>query len=129
MRNNKKDRLLFWGSIATIAILAALLELDSSLDGILPTGSAVEYYIQYAMTFITLGVIFLALKLVKKNKVWRIVMVCDTAVVNILLYHMFVNATFGYLSIMCVLAYPFLYPDKADDNDTDSNNQQPKSSK
>lgn len=108
---------IYWAILAGIVLVGVVLEFIDVLDGILPVGTSLEFSLQYVMILITLGAIYLALKMVKKNPVVRMALLEGPAIINILLYHGFVNASFGYLAIMCVIAFAFVYPSKVDDND------------
>jgi len=108
----KQNKLIYWTLLAGIIIFAVILELVPSLDGLLEKGSMPEFYIQYAMIAITLGAVYLALKLIKKNPVMRMALLEGPALANIICYHLFMNASFGYLAIVCLIAYVFVYPSK-----------------
>ena len=118
MEKLKNLRIIFWGIVLPLVLLAVVLEITPALDGILPTGTTLEFAVQYIMIFYTLGTIFITLKLIKKKKTIRLIMLEAPTGLNLLLYHMFVNASFFYLAIMCFLAFPFLYPTIADVEET-----------
>lgn len=117
MNQVKTFRIIFLAILAGIVICGVLLEFVDVLDGIFTTGTTLEFSLQYIMIMITLGVIYIALKMRKLNPIIRMALLEGPAFINILLYHGYVNASFGYLAIMCVIAYAFVYPSKVEDND------------
>lgn len=115
-----------------ILIAVALLMVVVYETGILTPGAfggdkTAEFPVLTVMELITVGIIPLALYLFRIPSVsralmeqpeesmrkWglvRILMIGLTMVVNTLLYYMFMNASFGYLAIICLLAMAFVYP-------------------
>ena len=86
-----------------------------------------EFIFVSLMELLTLGGVFLALRLFKFNKVhddlvakkehalfkWgllRLALILIPMVGNTYLYYMFMNTTFGYLAIIQLLSLPFVYP-------------------
>ena len=86
-----------------------------------------EFIFVALMELLTLGGVFLALRLFKFNKVhddlvakkehalfkWgllRLALILIPMVGNTYLYYMFMNTTFGYLAIIQLLSLPFVYP-------------------
>lgn len=110
MKNPMK--IIYWAILAGIVFFAVFLEIVPVLDGKLEKGSMAEFYAQYALIAITLGAIYAALKMIKKNPIVRMVLLEGPALANLLCYHLFMNASFGYLAILCVIAYVFVYPAK-----------------
>lgn len=121
MNQIKTFRTIYWAILAGIVLVGVVLEFIDVLDGILPMDTTLEFSLQYVMILITLAVIYLALKMVKKNPVVRMALLEGPALINILLYHGFANASFGYLAIMCVIAYAFVYPSKVEDDELTNN--------
>lgn len=115
MKNPMK--IIYWTILAGIILLAVLLEFIPVLDGVLEKGSVAEFYVQYALIAVTLGATYAALKMVKKNPVLRMALLEAPAFANIICYHLFMNASFFYLAVICVIAYAFVYPAKNVESD------------
>jgi hypothetical protein len=90
----------------------------------------VEFVMTAVMELVTLGTVFLALRLFKFNKVhddlatrkyaalkkWgllRLLMLGLPMMYNTYLYYMFMNTTFGYMAIIQMLCMPFVFPSKS----------------
>lgn len=86
-----------------------------------------EFILTALMELLTLGGVFMALRLFKFQKVhhdlvnnkdhalfrWgilRLGLLLIPMVANTYLYYMFMNTTFGYLAIIQLLSLPFVYP-------------------
>lgn len=117
MKENWRFKLIYWTVLAGIILLAVILEIVPVLDGILESGTMTEFYLQYALIAITLGSVYAALKMIKRNPILRMALLEGPAIANIFCYHLFMNASFGYLAIICVLAFVFVYPAKQPDED------------
>lgn len=121
MNQIKTFRTIYWAILAGIVLVGVVLEFIDVLDGIFFGDPTLEFSLQWIMILITLGSIYLALKMIKKNPIVRMALLEGPAIINILLYHGFQNASFGYLAIMCVIAYAFVYPSKVEDNELTNN--------
>lgn len=119
----------FWFSVALVLIIVLLGELNvvpfDSFNG----GKQTEFYLLTVMELLTIGLIPLALRLFKINKVkqelregqaqalskWavcRLDMLCIPMLINAVLYYIYMNAAFGYLAIILFLCLFFIYPSK-----------------
>lgn len=113
--------------IADALLMVVVYETGILTPGALGGDKTAEFPVLTVMELITVGIIPLALYLFRIPSVnqalmeqpeesmrkWglvRILMIGLTMVVNTLLYYMFMNASFGYLAIICLLAMAFVYP-------------------
>ena len=108
----KNYKIIYWVILIGILLFAGVLEIFTVLDGVLESGSMTEFYMQYGLIALTLGSVYAALKMIKQNPVLRMTILEFPAFANIICYHLFMNASFGYLAIVCVIAYVFVYPAK-----------------
>lgn len=114
-------------AVAVTLGLVALYEADILESGILVENKNSEFLLTALMELVTLGGVFLALRLFKFDMVhkllmaqkeralkkWgllRILLLVVPMVVNTLLYYMFMNTTFGYMAIIQLLCLPFVLP-------------------
>lgn len=117
-----------WSSVAAVVMIIVLFESDIVLPGIIEKGSQTEFIMLIMMELITVSMIPLALRLFKFDFVkrsiaakpiaglqrWgvvRMAMLCDTMVVNTLLYYLTpLNVAFGYMAIICLICLVFVNP-------------------
>lgn len=111
------------------AVIAVLFETDILPCGQLATeDKRTEFVWATVMELLTIAVIPLALRLFRFGRVarsltsaaallrWamlRLLMLCVPMVVNLLLYYLFMNVAFGYMSIILVLCLFFVVPTKS----------------
>lgn len=107
-----KNRIIYFCVLVIAAILAICLELVPVLDGILPSATPLEFGCEYISIAATLILVYLALRLIKHNILLRIAMLGVPMIANILLYHAFIDSRFGYLAIVCLISFAFVYPPK-----------------
>ena len=118
---------IFVFSIAIALCLVVLYETDFLEAGLYAEEKNLEFILTALMELITLGGVFLALRLFKIGKVhsdlitmkefalkkWgtmRLSLLVIPMVVNTLLYYLFMNTTFGYMAIIQLLCLPFVFP-------------------
>ena len=119
--DNKTYKITYWVILLAVILIAAMLEILPFMDGLMESGTATEFYCQYVMVAVTLLTIYAALKMIRKNPLLRMALLQGPALINLLCYHAFMNASFGYLAIIGIIAYAFVYPSK--DKQTDENEQ------
>lgn len=107
--------------------LVILFESDFLEPGSLAEEKNLEFLLTALLELITLGGVFLALRLFKFARVhtdlitmkeyalkkWgtlRLAIILIPMVANTLLYYMFMNTTFGYMAIILLLCLPFVFP-------------------
>lgn len=114
---------------AIVFALAAVVAYETGFmePGLFAERKISEFIFVSLMELLTLGGVFLALRLFKFNKVhddlvakkehalfkWgllRLALILIPMVGNTYLYYMFMNTTFGYLAIIQLLSLPFVYP-------------------
>lgn len=114
---------------AIVFALAAVVAYETGFmeSGLFAERKTSEFIFVSLMELLTLGGVFLALRLFKFNKVhddlvakkehalfkWgllRLALILIPMVGNTYLYYMFMNTTFGYLAIIQLLSLPFVYP-------------------
>lgn len=114
---------------AIVFALAAVVAYETGFmeSGLFAERKISEFIFVSLMELLTLGGVFLALRLFKFNKVhddlvakkehalfkWgllRLALILIPMVGNTYLYYMFMNTTFGYLAIIQLLSLPFVYP-------------------
>lgn len=108
-------RIIYFSMLAGMILLAVILEIIPVFDGILPSGTTLEFGFEYALAILTLGLVYLALRLIKRNIVVRMAMLEFPAIANIFFYHAFMNSSFGYLAVICFIAFAFVFPPKQDE--------------
>ena len=118
---------IFIFAIVIASGLVVLYEFDFLESGSLVEEKNFEFLLTALMELITLGGIFLALRLFKFSKVhtdlitmkehalkkWgtlRLVLIMVPMVANTLFYYLFMNTTFGYMAIIQLLCLPFVFP-------------------
>ena len=121
---------LFSIPIGYVVAVAIVFETNIFESGLYADDKNVEFMMTAVMELVTLGTVFLALRLFKFNKVhddlvarkysalkkWgllRLLMLGLPMMYNTYLYYMFMNTTFGYMAIIQMLCMPFVYPSKS----------------
>ena len=121
---------LFCIPIGYVVAVAIVFETNIFESGLYADDKNVEFMMTAVMELVTLGTVFLALRLFKFNKVhddlvtrkysalkkWgllRLLMLGLPMMYNTYLYYMFMNTTFGYMAIIQMLCMPFVYPSKS----------------
>ena len=124
----RKLMLLFSAVIVVVLLMVLLFETE-----VLPSGTmagnrgGLEFILVALMELVTLACIPLALRLFKFKKVkedlknngvvalkrWgviRLALLDVPMLLNAVFYYLFMNTTFGYMGIICLLCMPFVYP-------------------
>lgn len=119
--------MLFWGMIIVPVITAVLYETDMLLGGDFAGNGyeSTEFIVTIVMELLTLVSIPSALRLFKvagdricdaaslsRYSLIRMAMMIVPLWGNTLLYYLFMNATFGYMAIITLIAMVFVYPAK-----------------
>ena len=121
---------VFVGALVLTGIIVLLFETDVLLAGTAVGNSQVEFVMTIIMELLTLGQIWLALRLFKFKMVkhdliarkevalrsWgvlRLLLLDIPLLFNALFYEIFLNATFGYLAIILLVCQAFVYPSLA----------------
>lgn len=127
MTEHKKLVMLFWGMIIVPVITAVLYETDMLLAGDFAGNGyeSTEFIVIIVMELLTLAAIPLALRLFKmagdkicdevslmRFSLIRLAILLGPLWGNTLLYYLFMNATFGYMAIITLIAMAFVYPAK-----------------
>jgi len=124
-----RNQLMAFFVFAIVFALAAVVAYETGFmePGLFAERKISEFIFVSLMELLTLGGVFLALRLFKFNKVhddlvakkehalfkWgllRLALILIPMVGNTYLYYMFMNTTFGYLAIIQLLSLPFVYP-------------------
>ena len=124
-----RNQLMAFFVFAIVFALAAVVAYETGFieSGLFSERKTSEFIFVSLMELLTLGGVFLALRLFKFNKVhddlvakkehalfkWgllRLALILIPMVGNTYLYYMFMNTTFGYLAIIQLLSLPFVYP-------------------
>ena len=124
-----KNQLMAFFVFAIVFALAAVVAYETGFmeSGLFTERNTSEFIFVSLMELLTLGGVFLALRLFKFDKVhddlvakkehalfkWgllRLALILIPMVGNTYLYYMFMNTTFGYLAIIQLLSLPFVYP-------------------
>lgn len=124
-----KNQLMAFFVFAIVFALAAVVAYETGFmePGLFAERKISEFIFVSLMELLTLGGVFLALRLFKFDKVhddlvakkehalfkWgllRLALILIPMVGNTYLYYMFMNTTFGYLAIIQLLSLPFVYP-------------------
>lgn len=123
----KKLLMQFWGMIIVPVITAVLYETDMLLAGDFAGNGyeSTEFIVTIVMELLTLAAIPLALRLFKmagdkicdevslmRFSLIRLAILLGPLWGNTLLYYLFMNATFGYMAIITLIAMAFVYPAK-----------------
>ena len=107
--------------------IVVLFETDTMTAGLYTGETQSEFFWTAFMELLTLGCVFLGLRLFKFNKVhaelvskkhnalskWgtlRLVMILAPMVANTYLYYLYMNTTFVYMAIIGLLCLPFVFP-------------------
>lgn len=126
MNTEKYLRILFIVSVAVPVVMAFLFECEILHSGVLAGMAQEEFLCTVSMELLTIVMIPLALRLFKAKDVerkteegdtaalkkWgtvRIIMITVPLAVNTLLYYLFMNTTFGYMSLILLICLPFVY--------------------
>ncbi|MBO5058654.1 MAG: hypothetical protein J6C05_02745 [Prevotella sp.] len=125
--NYKRLVMQFWVMIIIPVIVAILYETDVLLAGDLAVAGneSAEFIATIVMELLTLAAIPLALRLFKmagdkicdevslmRFSLIRLAILLGPLWGNTLLYYLFMNATFGYMAIITLIAMAFVYPAK-----------------
>jgi hypothetical protein len=124
-----RNQLMAFFVFAIVFALAAVVAYETGFmePGLFAERKISEFIFVSLMELLTLGGVFLALRLFKFDKVhddlvakkehalfkWgllRLALILIPMVGNTYLYYMFMNTTFGYLAIIQLLSLPFVYP-------------------
>ena len=124
-----RNQLMAFFVVAIVFALAAVVAYETGFmeSGLFTERNTSEFIFVSLMELLTLGGVFLALRLFKFDKVhddlvakkehalfkWgllRLALILIPMVGNTYLYYMFMNTTFGYLAIIQLLSLPFVYP-------------------
>ena len=127
-----RNQLMAFFVFAIVFALAAVVAYETGFmeSGLFAERKTSEFIFVSLMELLTLGGVFLALRLFKFNKVhdelvtrkysalkkWgvlRLLMLGLPMMYNTNLYYMFMNTTFGYMAIIQMLCMPFVYPSKS----------------
>ena len=126
----RTQRILMGFFITTIVVamvFVVLYETDILVAGLYTGDNQTEFILTTMMELITLGFIFLSLRLFKFSKIhadliarketalkkWgvtRMILLQAPLWYNTLLYYLFLKPTFGYLAIISALCLPFVFP-------------------
>jgi len=121
-------RVQMYSSLAAAVLIIVLFETETVLPGVIEKGSETEFLLQIFMEIVTICIVPVALRLFKFGFVkraiavspvsglqrWgvvRMAMLCDTMIVNTLLYYITpLNVAFGYMAIICLICLVFVNP-------------------
>lgn len=117
---------LFWGLIALVAIIVTTFETDILIAGEMAGDKVTEYYWTVGLELTTIAILPMALRLMKLSSVseavkhssktylrfalLRLSAIALTMLANAVLYYLFMQTTFGYLAIICLISMAFVYP-------------------
>ena len=121
---------IFSVAVAAAFALVVLYETDTLETGTLADATQIQFTCTTTMELLTLGGIFLALRLFKFDNIhqqlvnqkapallkWgiiRLVLLFTPMVANTYFYYIFMNTTFGYMAIIALLCTPFVFPSMA----------------
>ena len=121
---------VFVGALVLTGIVVLLFETDILLAGTAVGNSQVEFVMTVIMELLSLGQIWLALRLFKFKMVkqdlvarkevalrnWgilRLLLLDIPMLFNAIFYEIFLNTTFGYLTIILLICQAFVYPSLA----------------
>lgn len=121
--------MLFWIPIAVALIMVAAFETDVVLPGFLAGNEVTEYYLTVALELLTVAGLPLALRLFKFAAVIRrlvadgsrytgfaairLSVVSGLMLANTILYYLFMQTTFGYMAIICLISMAFVFPSES----------------
>ena len=125
-RTKKILQLLFWLPIAAALIVVAVFETNVILPGTLAGNEVTEYYVTMALELLTVAGLPLSLRLFKFPAVirnlqadksrytgfasLRLCVVSGLMLANTIFYYLFMQTTFGYLAIICLITMAFVFP-------------------
>lgn len=118
---------VFWGLLVFVAALVITMELNEDGQGWMAGAVASEFMWTTLMELLTLGCVFLGLRLFHFAKVktelvkgkavalrkWGLLRMAILGVpllIDTMLYYAYMRPTFGYLAIILLLTLPFVYP-------------------
>lgn len=125
----KELQTLFWSVLVCSAVMAVIFELNIVESGILAGDKNVEFMALTILELITIVLIPCALRLFKFGKVrdalkeehetalrrfsiLRIALLEMPLLLNVFLYYMFMQPSFGYMAIIVLFCLAFVYPSK-----------------
>ncbi|MBR1463173.1 MAG: hypothetical protein IJ604_07330 [Prevotella sp.] len=125
-----KLKTLFYSLIIIALVLVVVYETDLILPGALSSDSKSSFVLSAIMELYTVCMIPLSLYLFRIPKIHqgllsspaksllcygrlRMILLGVGLIANTLLYYLCMNVTFGYLAIIFLLVFPFVYPSKA----------------
>ena len=117
----------FVAFISIAVFVVSLYECDILIGGVLAAEKNAEFVIAAVMELVTLAAIPLTLRMFKLSNVkrsigntgslglckWgtvRIFLLGLPLVLNTILYYLFMSTTFGYMAIIVLLCFPFIFP-------------------
>lgn len=117
----------YFALIVIALMIVIVCETGIFAPGAFGADKTAEFPVLTAMELITVGIIPLSLYLfripsvnralidspeesLRKWGLTRMLMIGLTMVANTLLYYLFMNASFGYLAIICLITMAFVYP-------------------
>ena len=117
----------FWWWLSVAIIIVVLYEGELLETGMLTEDTSMEFVLTTLMELLSLAAIFVGLRMFKKKcihddlttrkvpalRFWGLVRLCIIGLplsLNVLLYYLFMNTTFGYMAIIMALCLPFVYP-------------------
>ena len=118
---------IFVFAIVFALVIVVLFETDTMAAGLYAGETQSEFFWTFFMELLTLGCVFLGLRLFKFKKVhnelvakkhyalgvWgtiRLMLLLAPMVANTYLYYLYMNTTFGYMAIIGLLCTPFVFP-------------------
>ena len=118
---------IFVFAIVFALAIVVLFETDTMAAGLYAGETQSEFFWTFFMELLTLGCVFLGLRLFKFKKVhnalvaqkhyalgiWgtvRLMLLLAPMVANTYLYYLYMNTTFGYMAIIGLLCTPFVFP-------------------
>ncbi len=128
MKKTQYTLLLIFSVFLLFSVLIVILyETDTLIPGALSADKQSEFLLVTLLELVTLGTIFMALRLFKFKRVhdeltndkepallkwgsFRLLMLELPMLCNTLLYYLYMNTTFGYMAIILALCLPFVYP-------------------
>lgn len=134
----------FWAFLAITFLMVIVFENDWLPVGTWKKTASSDFAATTAMQLITIasiptGMYLFQIKSIKRSlraipernlRKWgtlRILMFGLPMLINTLFYYMYMNVSFGYMAIICLLCFPFIYPSMArcQQETSPENNEQP----
>lgn len=134
----------FWAFLAITFLMVIVFENDWLPVGTWKKTASSDFAATTAMQLITIasiptGMYLFQIKSIKRSlraipernlRKWgtlRILMFGLPMLINTLFYYMYMNVSFGYMAIICLLCFPFIYPSMArcQQETLPENNEQP----